>query len=141
MAARRAPTDVESIEQLVESARRYVAEGKAKSTRRAYRSNFAGFEGCCASCGLSSCPAPPATVAVYLAALADAGAAVATIEKTLAAIAHTNIISGRFTRSTIRRNSRRGGSECTGFISRRMPIGPITVVTRIANSECSMKRA
>jgi len=29
------PTDVELIEQLVESARRYVEEGKAKSTRRA----------------------------------------------------------------------------------------------------------
>jgi site-specific recombinase XerD len=86
--ARRTPTDVEPIEQLVESARRYIAEGKAKSTRRAYRSSFAGFEGWCASRGLSSCPAPPATVAVYLAALADAGAAVATIEKMLAAIAH-----------------------------------------------------
>jgi integrase len=86
--ARRTPTDVESIEQLVESARRYVAEGKAKSTRRAYRSSFAGFDGWCTSRGLRACPAPPATVAVYLAALADAGAAVSTIEKTLAAIAH-----------------------------------------------------
>jgi site-specific recombinase XerD len=86
--ARRTPTDVESIEQLVESARLYVAEGKAKSTRRAYRSSFAGFDGWCTSRGLSACPAPPATVAVYLAVLADAGAAVSTIEKTLAAIAH-----------------------------------------------------
>jgi integrase len=86
--ARRTPTDVESIELLVESARRYVAEGKAKSTRRTYRSCFAGFDGWCSSRGLRSCPAPPATVAVYLAALADAGAAVATIEKTLAGIAH-----------------------------------------------------
>jgi hypothetical protein len=40
--ARRTPMDVESIDQLVESARRYVAEGKAKSTRRAYRSSFDG---------------------------------------------------------------------------------------------------
>jgi integrase len=86
--ARRTPMDVESIEQLVESARRYVAQGKAKSTRRAYRSSFAGFDGWCTSRGLCSCPAPPPTVAVYLAALADAGAAVATIEKMLAAIAH-----------------------------------------------------
>jgi hypothetical protein len=76
--ARRTPTDVESIEQLVESARRYVEEGKAKSTRRAYRASFAGFDGWCTSRGLCSCPAPPTTVAVYLAALADAGAAVST---------------------------------------------------------------
>jgi site-specific recombinase XerD len=86
--ALRPPTDVESIERLVESARRYVEQGKAKSTRRAYRASFAGFEEWCASRGLSACPSPPATVAIYLAALADAGAAVATIEKMLAAIAH-----------------------------------------------------
>ncbi len=86
--ARRPSTDVESIEQLVESARRYVEEGKAKSTRRAYRASFAGFDGWCTSRGLCSCPAPPATVAVYLAALADAGAAVSTIERALAGIAH-----------------------------------------------------
>lgn len=86
--ARRSPTDVEPIEQLVESARRYIAEGKAKSTRRAYRSSFAGFDGWCTSRGLVSCPAAPATIAVYLAALADAGAAVSTIERTLAGIAH-----------------------------------------------------
>jgi integrase len=86
--ARRPSTDVESIEQLVESARRYVEEGKAKSTRRAYRASFAGFDGWCTSRGLCSCPAPPTTVAVYLAALADAGAAVSTIERALAGIAH-----------------------------------------------------
>ncbi|MGA3123536.1 MAG: integrase [Polyangiaceae bacterium] len=86
--ARRTPTDVEPIEQLVESARRYIAEGKAKSTRRAYGSSFACFDGWCISRGLVSCPAAPATIAVYLAALADAGAAVSTIERTLAGIAH-----------------------------------------------------
>ena len=84
----RASTDVESIERLVESARRYISQGKAKSTRRAYRSSFAGFEGWCATRGLCACPSPPAVVAVYLAALADAGGAVATLEKMLAAIAH-----------------------------------------------------
>jgi hypothetical protein len=36
-----------SIAELVESARRYVAEGKGKCTRRAYRSSFAAFEGGC----------------------------------------------------------------------------------------------
>jgi site-specific recombinase XerD len=82
------PTDVEPIEQLVEGARRYIAKGKAKSTRRAYRSSFAGFDGWCTSRGLVSCPAAPATIALYLAALADAGAAVSTIERTLAGIAH-----------------------------------------------------
>jgi hypothetical protein len=64
---------------------------------------LAGFEGWCASRGLCSCPAPPATVAVYLAALADADAAVATIEKTLAAIAHERV-QARF--ASRRRSSR-----------------------------------
>jgi site-specific recombinase XerD len=86
--ARRTPTDVEPIEQLVESARRYVEAGKAKSTRRAYRTSFKAFDGWCTSRGLVSCPAAPATIAVYLAALADAGAAVSTIERTLAGVAH-----------------------------------------------------
>jgi site-specific recombinase XerD len=60
----------------------------ALTIRRAYRSSFAGFDGWCTSRGLVSCPAAPATIAIYLAALADAGAAVSTIERTLAGIAH-----------------------------------------------------
>jgi hypothetical protein len=41
------PDDVESIERLVESARRYVSQGKAKSARCGYRASFAGFEPWC----------------------------------------------------------------------------------------------
>ena len=62
------------------------ARRRAPGARTA--SSFAGFDGWCTSRGLCSCPAAPATVAVYLAALADAGAAVSTIERALAGIAH-----------------------------------------------------
>lgn len=82
------------LEHLVERARDYVAGGKASSTRRAYDSSFRAFEQWCAARALTPLPATPATVAVYLAALADEGRAVNTIERALAAVAHAHRSAG-----------------------------------------------
>jgi hypothetical protein len=49
--------------------------------------DFASFEAWCNRQGLPSSPATPAAVAVYLAALADAGRKASTIERALAGIA------------------------------------------------------
>ena len=69
---------------LAESARGYVASGKAQSTRRAYRSHWRAFDAWCASQGLEALPARPETVALYAATLADDGRKVSTIEQALA---------------------------------------------------------
>ena len=75
------------LEQLVEAAREYAADSRAKSTRKAYLSDFTLFEIWCARQGLSSAPTTPTTVAVYLASLADRGRKASTIERALAGIA------------------------------------------------------
>ena len=57
------------------------------ATRRAYRSDFALFVGWCQAADRPPLPAEPATVAAFVAANAAAGAAVATIDRRLSAIA------------------------------------------------------
>ena len=75
------------LELLVERAREYTVDARASSTRRAYLSDFASFQGWCAKHGLPSAPTTPEAVAVYLASLADAGRKASTIERALAGIA------------------------------------------------------
>ena len=75
------------LEQLVEVARGYAQDSRASSTRKAYRSDFASFEAWCAGQGLTSAPATPSAVAVYLASLAERGRKASTIERALAGIA------------------------------------------------------
>ncbi len=57
----------------------YAAQGVAPNTRRALAAGWAAFSTWCKQQGLASLPAEPATVAAYLAALADAGLSVATM--------------------------------------------------------------
>lgn len=78
---------VRPLEELVAVARGYFADRRAQSTRRAYETDFRNFEAWCAAHGLPSLPAAPPTVAVYLAALADAGKRPSTVERALCAIA------------------------------------------------------
>lgn len=77
----------EPLAKLVDRARQYAADSRAGSTQKAYLSDFASFEAWCARQGVPSAPTTPATVAVYLAALADAGRKASTIERALAGIA------------------------------------------------------
>lgn len=84
------------LELLVERARAYATDSRAKRTREAYAADFAAFEAWCAKqeAPLSAMPATPATVAVYLAALADAGRKPSTIERALTGIAHAHRTRG-----------------------------------------------
>jgi len=77
-------TDLAAV---VESARRYASKNIADATRRAYASDWKAFEAWCHTKRLTSLPSPPAVIAVYLAALADQGRKVSTIERALAGIA------------------------------------------------------
>jgi site-specific recombinase XerD len=78
---------VAALEHLVERAQSYASESRAGSTQRAYANDFKAFEAWCAGHGLPSSPATPATVAVYLSALADKGRKASSIERALAGIA------------------------------------------------------
>jgi integrase len=83
-----------SLEELVALANDYAVDVRAKATQRAYLSDYRSFEVWCQERGLASLPAEPATVAVYLAALARDGKRPSTIQRALAGIAHTHRASG-----------------------------------------------
>ncbi len=71
-----------------------LAEGaRAEATRRAYRSDWAQFEGWCRAQGLVALPAVPGTVGLYLAAHADA-LSVATLTRRLSSIAVAHRLAG-----------------------------------------------
>lgn len=80
--------------ELVERARDYAAASKADNTRRAYRSDWAGFFSWCVAQGLESLPAAPETVALYLTARAEAGRKASTITRCLAAISEAHLAVG-----------------------------------------------
>lgn len=64
----------------------YVSESLAPSTRRAYRTALAAFRAWCQIEGVAALPARSETVAAFVAAEAQAGRAVATLEQRIAAI-------------------------------------------------------
>jgi site-specific recombinase XerD len=82
------------LEQLAAQARDYVASSKAEATRRAYRADWNDFATWCHEHALEQLPAVPQTVSLYLAALADAGAKAATIQRRLAAISQAHQLGG-----------------------------------------------
>jgi site-specific recombinase XerD len=81
------PAPLATLEDLVARANGYAEDVRARATRRAYLTDFRSFEGWCAGHALPSMPAAPATVAVYLAALAGQGRRASTIGRALAGIA------------------------------------------------------
>jgi site-specific recombinase XerD len=76
------------------SAARYAAEEKAAATKRAYRSDWRDFRTWCDDADADPLPASPATVAAFLAHLADAGLKASTIGRKLAAIAYAHRLKG-----------------------------------------------
>lgn len=76
------------------SVRSYLAAEKSDNTRRAYRSDLADFGAWCAQVGEDPFPALPATVARYLAHLADGGKKASTIERRVAAIRYVHKAAG-----------------------------------------------
>jgi hypothetical protein len=72
----------------------HIRHSKSEATVRAYRSDFTGFELWCRRFGLSSLPAEPDTVALYLTACGDAGAALSTLRRRLVAISQAHRASG-----------------------------------------------
>jgi site-specific recombinase XerD len=107
------------LEQLVERARGYAADSRAPATRRAYLHDWDGFVAWCAAHGLEPLPAAPATVAVYLSALADAGRRPTSIERALSGIAHAHR-----TRGLVWQRAHPTITEVMGGIKRRHGMEP-----------------
>jgi site-specific recombinase XerD len=78
----------------LESAAGYAREARSERTRERYRDAWAIFAGWCKKQELKPLPAEPATVAAYLAARADAGRKVTTIELELTAIGEAHKAAG-----------------------------------------------
>ncbi len=76
------------------SAAGYALSEKADATRRAYRADIRRFTTWCEAVGAIALPATPATVAAYLAALADLRLKVSTISRRAAAIAYAHKLAG-----------------------------------------------
>lgn len=72
----------------------YAEQSIAPNTRRALAAGWAAFSTWCEQHGLASLPAEPGTLAAYLAALADEGLSVATIEQRLWVISKRHSTSG-----------------------------------------------
>jgi integrase len=76
------------------SLQHYASRSRATNTRRAYDAHWRLFAAWCQHRGRPACPATPGMVAAYLAQRAQAGAAVASIEVMVAAIAFAHKAEG-----------------------------------------------
>ncbi len=84
---------VAGIEAALAKARQYAAASSAASSQKAMASDFQHFEAWCRRHGLTSVPAAPETVALYLADNAEA-LAVSTLERRLISISRAHRNSG-----------------------------------------------
>lgn len=91
-----------SLETIQDSARRYVQQAKSERTVKAYKSDWLQFVAFCEQHGKASLPARPETVALYLAACADAGSKVATLSRRLASISKSHAVAGHDSPSAMR---------------------------------------
>ena len=79
-----------ALQATLEAANDYLSAKLADSTRRAYRNDFGIFTAWCAEYALATTPAGPDTVALFLAHQAQAGIAVVTLSRRLAAIRYAH---------------------------------------------------
>jgi site-specific recombinase XerD len=92
--ARGDATTPPALTDVLTSAAGYAAGEKAAATRLAYRSDWRHFRAWCESMKAASLPAASATIAGYLAHLADSGLKASTIGRRLAAIAYAHKLKG-----------------------------------------------
>ncbi|MFN8620622.1 MAG: site-specific integrase [Chloroflexota bacterium] len=88
------PVALVPAQPLSDRTRQYLAASKAPATVRAYRSDLRHFEAWCDGRGSPSLPSTPEVIADYLAELAGAGMAAATITRRLTAISQAHRMAG-----------------------------------------------
>jgi site-specific recombinase XerD len=118
--------------------RAYVSESLAPATRKAYKAALAKFRAWCDSEALEDLPASPETVAAFLAAQADLGRKVATIEQRVAAIRWAHEARGlepptnsKLVRSTMQGIRRELGTAPT----RKVPVTVERLAAMVAHTE------
>lgn len=79
--------------ELIEKGKSYIEQAKAKSTAKAYRSDWQQFLSWCVERSLTAMPAAPDTLVVYLSALAD-GHKASTIQRKISAISQAHQSAG-----------------------------------------------
>ncbi len=89
-----APANVVEFQDHLASAAAYALADKSDATRRAYTADFTDFTAWCGGLGAEPLPASVATVAAYLASLADRGLKASTITRRAAAIGYVHRRSG-----------------------------------------------
>src|SRR5690349_2491633 len=80
-----------ALRDAVAKARAYAEDAKADNTRLAYRSDWRSFATWCDAQGLAPLPAAADTVALYLAARADAGLKASSLSRALTAIVQAHL--------------------------------------------------
>ena len=82
------------LDRAFSAARRYARRSRAKSTCRAYRSDWQQFEFWCGTVGLATLPAEPETIAMFVASQAADGLNPSTLTRRLAAIRLVHLGAG-----------------------------------------------
>jgi site-specific recombinase XerD len=82
------------LEDLIQKANDLIRAAKAPSTRKAYQSDFRIFESWCAAHRLSSLPASPETIGLYITSCVISRLAPATIARRLASISKAHQAAG-----------------------------------------------
>ena len=82
------------IDRAFAAARQYARKSRAKSTWRAYRSDWRQFEAWCQSVGLQVLPAAPETVSMFVASQATTGLNPSTLTRRLSAIRLVHLGAG-----------------------------------------------
>ena len=115
LVSRDAPASLVTVDE-IERAKAYGRAAQSGRTRHEYDRDWAQFGAWCEVKKLAPLPADPATIALYVAALADAGRAVATIRRAIAGIAHAHAADGYDSPSSHKavRDVMRGIARCVG---------------------------
>jgi integrase len=134
-----APEDAaRQLEALRQRTAESIRHSKSEATLRAYQSDFAAFQLWCQCFGLPTLPAAPDTVALYLTACSEAGAATSTLRRRLVAISQAHRAAGHLPSPTQAESVRRtiaGLARTRG--SRPRQVTPIRLATLKAMLEAT----
>lgn len=106
---------------LEDSVRRYVRASVSEATLDAYQADWACFTTWCDATGHAALPATSETVALFIAARADAGDRPVTVERRLAAIAKAHKVAGvdSPTRAAVVRETMKGIRRAIGTAAKK----------------------
>jgi integrase len=121
----------------LDRARAYADQSRSDNTKRAYTLDWEHFTSWCDQAGAVPVPAEPETVAAYVAQLADAGYAVATISRRLASISQAHKLAGfeqSPARSELVRSTVKGIRRSKGIAQRQAQPATVPILRRLVDT-------